>query len=100
MTIYHKIPATVRQVKQYNKVQLFPNTVAVVLSFACLSADMSGIAEYACIAIHRSVPAIIMVGFIFIDPQMKYPINHGIIYRMLNIPSRNGMVLALMGLLE
>lgn len=100
MIAYPIMPAIVRQITQYSNVQCFPRTVAVVWIFACLSACISGIAEYACIAIHRSVPVQIMNRLISVHPPKKYPKNQGMIYKILNIPSRNGIAFALIGLVE
>lgn len=45
MIVYPMMPAISRQVRQYRRVHFFPNIVAVVCRFACLSALISGIAE-------------------------------------------------------
>lgn len=92
------IPAATYRVIQYRLVHLAPNTVATVDIPDLLSACMSGIALYACIAIHRKAPAIqahrCMLGCVVKLAHTRA----GMIYSILNIPSTKGMAFALMGL--
>lgn len=83
---------------QYRLVHLAHNVVAIVAIPASVSACMSGMALYACIATHRKAAASQAHRCILGCIVKLIHTKAGIIYNILNTPSRNGIALALIGL--
>lgn len=85
---------------QYQLVHLGHKIVATVWIFASLSASISGIALYACIAIHHNHAATNTHRCMALPHANNIPTNAGTIYNTLKMPSKKGIAFALIGFAE